>query len=131
MKKDDNRKDRAARIGRYTPAGEPIRSFEQLADLIRHLNSYGNDHWTLNDSLFFGDFGGSYATSATYHYLYIGSVPAGARGFVEIPDSMLEDYLRRLLTSEEEFYFGAEQNHWYAFDHESLFRELKTDGDNK
>lgn len=128
---NDNRKDRAARIGQYAPSGERIRSFEQLADLIRHMNDYSFDHWTLNDNLFFGDFGGTYSTYASYHSLYVGSIPPGSRGFVEIPDSILADYLRRLLTSEEEFYFGRDQNDRYTFDLDALRKELEADGGNE
>lgn len=90
-----NRKARAARMAGYEPVRERIESIGELAALVRGANARRLDHWTINEDIFFGDFGGMYVSARHYAVLYDPPGTDGARGFVEIPDERIEDVLRR------------------------------------
>ena len=100
----------------FTPRRERISTIRELADHIRYMNKHSFDHWTLNDSIFFGDFGGTYATVDLYGSLYGRSSLPSLRGFIEIPDEKLEEFLRKEWEITEEFHFNPDQDFRYQID---------------
>lgn len=128
MKKNNEQQNRAARIRRIAPTTEPISSFVQLADLIRHVNSTPCEYWVLNKKLYFGAYGGTYMPNDAHFFLcHEGTPHQPLQGFVEIADAQLRDILKKMFAADHEFYFCFGREKQYTFDDAALWGELEED----